>query len=248
MFGKLVASDAGRRGPFGARTVTLSVALHSLLLAGAVYATVLSPPEARKAEEEVTFVEIEKEPEAPKPAEPPPPPPPERTAAPPPPKGFQELVPPDVAPPAIPEVDVSEPAVRPEDFSGLGVAGGTAKGVEGGTPQNAAATDSVFEVASLDLDSRPELTNRNQVGSILARFYPPMLQDAGIQGQVLVQFVISSEGKVEPSTVKVVQTSHELFGRATQQAVEKFRFRPGRYQGRPVPVLIQIPITWKVAG
>jgi len=63
---------------------------------------------------------------------------------------------------------------------------------------------------------------------------------------VLVQFVINSEGKVEPATVKVVQTSHEQFAKATQEAVERFRFRPGRYQGRPVPVLIQIPITWKV--
>lgn len=247
MFNKLVASEGKRRGLFGAKTMTVSLTVHGLLLVGAVYATVLTPAEAKEVEEEVTFVEIEeKQPEAPKAAEPPPPPPPEQSAAPPPPKGFQELLPPDQPPPVIPDVDTSQPAVVAEDFSGVGVAGGTAHGVEGGTPQNAAVTDSVFEVGALDYDSRPELSNRNQVGSILARFYPRMLQDAGIEGQVMVQFVITSAGKVDPATVKVVQASNEQFAEATQKAVERFRFRPGKYQGHPVPVLIQIPITWKV--
>ena len=248
MFNKLVSSGSRRRGLFGAKSMTVSVVVHSLVLVGAVYATVAGPAEAKKVEEEVSFIEIEeKEPEAPKAEEPPPPPPPEPAAAPPPPKGFQELVPPDEPPPVIPDVDTSQPAVNAEDFTGLGIAGGTSEGVEGGTPQNAAApTDSVFEVASLDYDSRPELSNRNQVGGILSRFYPRMLQDAGIEGQVLVQFVITSEGKVDASTVKVINASNEQFGTATKQAVERFRFRPGKYQGRPVPVLIQIPITWKV--
>lgn len=254
MFNKLVASDAkrARRGLFGMGSMTVSLIVHGLILVGAVFATVAGPAAAKKAEEEVSFIEIEeKEPEPPKAEEPPPPPPPEAPPeAPPPPKGFQELIPPSEPPPVIPDVDVSQPAVSAEDFTGLGQAGGTSKGVEGGTPQNVAeaapARDSVFEVAALDYDSRPELSNRNQVGGILSRFYPRMLQDAGIEGQVLVQFVITSDGKVDPNTVKIINTSHEQFGAATKSAVERFRFRPGKYQGKPVPVLIQIPITWKV--
>jgi protein TonB len=73
-----------------------------------------------------------------------------------------------------------------------------------------------------------------------------MLQDAGIEGQTVVQFVISSDGRVDPATVRVIQTSHEQFAQATINAVERFRFKPGRYQGKPVPVLIQLPVTWKV--
>lgn len=43
MFNKLVASDHKRRGRFGTRAMTVSVVVHGLLLAGAVYASVLSP-------------------------------------------------------------------------------------------------------------------------------------------------------------------------------------------------------------
>lgn len=254
MFNKLVASGGQKRGFWSARSATVSITVHGLLIAGAAYASVAMPQKEAKVEEEVTFIEIEEQSEAPEPPPvqeeaPPPPPPPEAPMpdVPPPPQGFQELLPPMEPPPVIPDVDTSQPAVRAEDFSGLGIAGGTATGVEGGTPQNAAApVDSVFEVASLDYDSRPELSNRNQVGGILAHFYPRMLQDAGIGGQVVVQFVITSEGRVDPSTVRVIDASHEQFASATKQAVERFRFRAGRYQGRPVPVLIQLPVTWQV--
>ena len=248
MFNKLVASDAGKRGLFGARTMTVSLVLHGLLLAGAVYASVAAPAEAETVEEQVTFVELEeKAPEPPQSEEPPPPPPPESApATPPPPKGFQELVPPETPPPAIPDVDMSERAVTAADFTGVGVAGGTATGVEGGTPQNAAETDSAsfaYEVASLD--APPEISNRAQLGSILSRYYPRLLQDAGVEGQTVMQFVIQPDGRVDAGSIRVISSTHEPFGEAGVKAVEKFRFRPGKYKGQPVRVLIQIPISWK---
>lgn len=250
MFNKLVASDKKKRGLFGTKTVAFSMAFHGLLLAGAVYASVAGPLQEKKEEEEVTFMEIEpEEPEAPEAEEPPPPPPPEAPLnTPPPPRGFQELVPPDVPPPEIPEVDTSAPAVSASDFSGVGVAGGTATGVEGGTPQNTAPVDSsqfVFEVGSLDYDARPEIRNRGQLPGILSRYYPRMLADAGIEGQTVLQFVILPDGKVDPASIKVINSSHEQFADASVKAVEKFRFSPGKYKGQPVRVMIQIPITWK---
>jgi protein TonB len=74
-----------------AGTVT-SVILHTVLLAGAVYATAQATIEAEKPKEEkVEFVEMKKDEPPPPKNEPPPPPPPEAVAAPPPPKGFQVL-------------------------------------------------------------------------------------------------------------------------------------------------------------
>jgi protein TonB len=247
MFNKLVASKSKRR--LNPTTIFTSLVIHALLLAGAVYATVHAPKDMKKkAEELVTFMDV-KEPEPPKPAEPPPPPPPEeKKATPPPPKGFQELMPPKEPPPAIPDVDLSAPAVDPKDFTGIGSAGGTHNGVEGGTPTAAPVDSSNFAYEVAVLERKPELKNKSQVASMLSRFYPRMLQDAGIGGQTVMQFVIEKDGTVDPSTVKVVSSSHEQFADASSKVVEKFRFSPGRYKGQPVRVLIQMPITWQPQG
>jgi protein TonB len=250
MFNKLVASQGKRR--MNPTTIMTSIVIHALLLAGAVYASVHAPQSVKKrAEELVTFMDV-KEPEPPKPEAPPPPPPPEpekpKPVAPPPPKGFQELIPPKEPPPAIPDVDLSAPAVDPKDFTGIGAAGGTANGVEGGTPTAEPVDSSNFAYEVAVLERKPELKNKSQVASMLSRYYPRMLQDAGIGGQTVMQFVIEKDGTVDPTTVKVVSTSHEQFADASSKVVEKFRFSPGRYKGQPVRVLIQMPITWQPQG
>jgi TonB family protein len=100
-----------------------------------------------------------------------------------------------------------------------------------------------YEVAVLE--RKPELTNEAQVAGLMQRLYPRMLQDAGIGGTVMMQFVIQADGKVDPASVKVIDSTHEQFGEASVKAVEKFRFRPGQYKGQNVRVLIQMPITWQ---
>lgn len=250
MFNKLVASESKRKF-WNPRTITTSLVIHALLLAGAVYASVQAPKNQKKADEDITFIDVpEKAPEPPKP-EPPPPPPPEvkEVQKPPPPKGFQELIPPKEPPPKIPDVDLSAPAVNAADFSGMGQAGGTHNGVEGGTPQNTAPVDSSnfnYEVAQLD--RKPELRNESQVRSMLSRYYPRMLQDAGIGGTTMMQFVILPDGNVDEESVKVISTTHEQFSEASMKVVSKFKFRPGTYKGKPVRVLIQMPITWQPQG
>lgn len=252
MFKNLVASEGKKRRTWTPTTATISLAVHALLLAGAVYASVAAPASQKKQEELVSFIDLpeEKAPE-PKP-EPPPPPPPDQPPpqTPPPPKGFQELIPPKEPPPAIPDVDVSQPAVSAEDFTGIGVAGGTATGVEGGTPQPVTKPEDepgfAYEVAVLE--RKPELSNRSQVASLLQRLYPRMLQDAGIGGQTMMQFVIQPDGTVDQSSAKVIATSHEQFGEASIKIVERMKFKPGLYKGKPVRVLIQMPITWQPQG
>jgi protein TonB len=252
MFNKLVASQ-NKKKFWNPRTISVSVVIHALLLAGAVYASVSAPKHEKKKEEDVTFIDVqEKQPEPPKPEPPPPPPPPppeQEQQKPPPPKGFQELIPPKEPPPTIPDVDTSAPAVDPADFSGMGTAGGTHNGVEGGTPQATAPVDSSkfnYEVAQLD--EKPDLRNKSQVQSMLSRYYPRMLQDAGIGGTTMMQFVILPDGTVDESTVKVISTTHEQFSEASEKVVNKFKFKPGMYHGKPVRVLIQMPITWQPQG
>jgi periplasmic protein TonB len=248
MFNRLPASSGKKRGLFGAKNVTVSLVAHSLILMGAIYATVAAPAVAERTEEEVSFVEVEDK-DPPKPETAPPPPPVDVPAVPPPPQGFQELIPPIDPPPVIPEIDTSIPAVDVADFTGIGEAGGVGNGATDGTgmPQNTAILpDSVFQVGALDYDDRPELSNSGQISSILGRYYPRILQQAGIEGEVTVQFVITSDGKVDPATVKIIQSSHQQFAEATLQAVERFNFRPGRFQGKPIAVLVQMPVAWQI--
>jgi periplasmic protein TonB len=245
MFSKLVASGPARRRVATRRSVLVSVGVHGVLLVAAAYATTRPPAARPEAEEEVTFLEVEET--APEPPAPPPPPPPMAVVTPPPAKGFQELIPPEVPPAVIPPPDNSAQAVDARDFSGLGVAGGRANGVEGGVPEQP-VVDSTFAYEVGVLDEAPRLANLGQVQSLLQRYYPRLLQDAGISGTVMMQFVITPDGKVDASTVKVISSTHEDFSGASVRALERFRFRPGRYRGESVRVLIQMPISWVPAG
>jgi protein TonB len=268
MFDHLMGSERQNRGFLSVRNLSLSGILHAALLAAVVYASVQAPVMDAKEQEPVRFVEIAKLPEPPKPALPEPskpePPKPEAPAPPvatpavrpPPPRGFQELIPPREPPTVLPEVDVSAPAVDPSDFSGLGQAGGVANGVEGGTPQNVAVPSEpaapaegepgfAYEIAVLD--TRPELQNGSQVGRLLQDLYPRMLLRAGIGGQVRLQFVVQPDGRVETSTIQVLTATDPELADASAKVVDRMRFRPGIYKGRPVPVLIQMPVTWAPA-
>lgn len=252
MFNHLVESGEKKRGLANPATMLTSVVLHVLLIGGALYASVVAPQIKEKEEEQVTFVDIqevapEPEPEVAEP-EPPPPAPETPPTAPPPPKGFQELVPPKEPPPEIPDVDVTQQAVRAEDFTGIGQRGGTSKGVEGGVPQNTQTvavldTAPVFQIE--ETGAKPELTNQREVLRALERAYPRMYQDAGVGGTATLRFVINKEGRVDGETVSVVTATNDAFGEAATKALERFRFRPVKYRGESVRVWVMLPITFQ---
>ena len=241
MFKNLPASQGTKRGLLNGKSATLSLILHGLLLAGAVYATVGVATDDAKEQELVEFMEIEEtkpEPEAPKPEEPEPEP--EQV------QGTQTLEPPTEPPPTIPAVDLSAPAVSAEDFSGMGQLGGVADAPPAPPVEAPPAEDFAYELAVLE--RQPSLSNQGTIASVMERLYPRILQDAGIGGTVVMQFVIEPDGTVDMSSVKVIDSPHEQLSDASSQAVERVRFRPGRYKGENVRVLIQMPITWQPAG
>ncbi|MBV9772826.1 MAG: TonB family protein [Gemmatimonadetes bacterium] len=169
-------------------------------------------------------------------------------------KGFQTLEPPATPPASIPAVDPNAKPVSVEDFSGVGVAGGVASGVEGGQARNAAkdppsGDDDASKASSGPVDvavveERPKLQNGDEMQRVLERLYPPLLRDAGVTGQTVLQFVIDTEGRVESSSVEVVSATNDAFREASVKAAEKFRFRPAKIGGRNVRVAITMPISW----
>ncbi len=95
-------------------------------------------------------------------------------------------------------------------------------------------------------DTKPELANRRQAEMILQRSYPPLLRHAGAVGRTTVALIIDRDGKVEPGSVQVQETTHEDFKDAAVRSVEQFRFRPAVLNGEPVAVLVTMPITWRL--
>ena len=75
--------------------------------------------------------------------------------------------------------------------------------------------------------------------------YPASAKENGIQGRVVVQFVIGENGSI--SNVKVVRgTDPALDAEAIRVIKAMPRWSPGRNKGLPVKVSYNLPITFKM--
>jgi protein TonB len=126
-----------------------------------------------------------------------------------------------------------------------GVAGGRTGGVVGGQGEEVPDPGGTFIAAVVDRQA--ELRNRRDLPRVMQRLYPNALQDAGVGGRVVVQFVVDTNGRVDMSTVKVMSASHDGFVGPTRDALREFRFSPARMGDRSVRMLTQMPIVWEIA-
>jgi protein TonB len=232
MFNNLIESRAKKQSMAG--TTVVSAIVHAILISGAVYATLNAGQNDDKAKvEDVKFVDNTPK-EEPKPKDEPPPPK-EVVASVAPPKGFTVLVAPVDIPDVIPEVDLSKKATDEADFSGKGVAGGTAKGVGSGPPVDMNQPFFEFQV------EKPVVPNGGSVPR-----YPDILRSAGVEGEVLAQFVVDTSGRVEMNSFKVLRSSHDLFVAAVRQALPGMKFIPAEVGGRHVKQLVQQPFAFGI--
>ncbi|MEA2707027.1 MAG: periplasmic protein TonB [Gemmatimonadaceae bacterium] len=225
MFNQLIESKAQKQKMAGG--TVFSIVLHTVLIAGAVYATARAGVKDEKSKaEKIQFVEMKKEP--PKVPDKPPPPK-EVVVKPPPPKGFQVLRAPVKIDIKIPEIDLSKSITNESDFSGKGVKGGTGSGVVGGVGPVTNQTYFEFQVekpAEMLQDSpKPK--------------YPSVLESSGIAGEVQAQFVVNSSGKADMDSFKVLKSTNELFTQAVKSVLPRMRFSPAQIGGKPVNQLVQ---------
>lgn len=227
MFAQLIASRAPqRRSPAG---VAASIALHGIIVTGAVLLTAHAPmPRAPHAQVVMTYVAPVVRP---RPATPTPP-----GAAP------IATVPsvinvpltiPDVIPPIHPvraAININEPfAFRMGVPSRAGTFAPTAAGDPG-----IALLDSQVEV-QVAIDARSPMPR-----------YPQLLRDAGVEGETILRFVVDTLGRVEQSTVQVVQSTRPAFALAVQAALPQMRFAPARIGERKVRQLVEFPLQFRL--
>lgn len=76
----------------------------------------------------------------------------------------------------------------------------------------------------------------------IAPRYPHEMHQRNLAGSVTVEFLVTVKGEVKMA--KVVSATSPEFGREALLAIEQWKFEPGRKDGRPVPVRMQMPITF----
>jgi protein TonB len=91
-----------------------------------------------------------------------------------------------------------------------------------------------------DVDVLPLLT------SPLQPHYPEVLRRTGVSGEVLLEYVVGSTGRVDSSSVRIVRSSHPGFSSAALQALAGARFRPALRSGRPAAVRVQQTIRFEI--
>jgi TonB family protein len=76
--------------------------------------------------------------------------------------------------------------------------------------------------------------------------YPPVAKAAGIQGNVILEAVISKEGSLLSLRVMNSQIDADL-ARAAVEAVSQWKYQPTLLNGEPVEVIVQIDVNFTLA-
>jgi TonB family protein len=76
--------------------------------------------------------------------------------------------------------------------------------------------------------------------------YPYSLLSMGMEGNVVVQFVVDSTGAADMRSLRVLRSTHELFTRAVRAVLPKLRFLPAEVAGNKVDMLVEQPFQFSV--
>jgi len=203
-------------------TGATSLALHAVVIGGAVYATLSARPAEIAVRMDTTVVLLtpaQREPAVPPPAQ---------LAEPL--RGFQTVAVPTQLPTSVPKLDLQE-RFDPKDYSGVGVEGGRANGVV--PSENEVYSEALVEERPALLSAPP------------AR-YPDLLKQARIQGRVLLRAIVDTTGRVEPGSVVIATSPNPGFDLAAREWILKALFRPARLHGRAVRVHITQPLDYSI--
>ena len=74
--------------------------------------------------------------------------------------------------------------------------------------------------------------------------YPVIAKKAGLEGRVILQFIVDEQGRVtEPKVVRGIGAGCD---EEALRALQTVRFRPGTQRGKPFKVKMSLPVTFKL--
>lgn len=145
------------------------------------------------------------------------------------------------APTRIPSTipPVIQVAAQPYDSVMIGAPRGATRGIPTGIIGDATS-------APADNDWRGSEVLMHLIATVKPR-YPDYLRGAGVDGRVLVRFTVDTSGRVDMSSVKVLESTHDLFTRSVMDALRGFRFKPAEVAGRRVSALAEMPFEFQLS-
>ncbi|WP_404421283.1 energy transducer TonB [Nibricoccus sp. IMCC34717] len=140
----------------------------------------------------------------------------------------------------VPSIAFDDAFVQPLQISKPQVTAPGLFSVPKGPPQQQGIASQVAKIFSLDmLDRSPEMTQRT------LPLYPNALKRAGIEGEVIVSFVVSNTGEVIDA--EVTSSTNQGFNNAALASVKRWRFKPGLYHGQPVATRMEQPVRFALS-
>lgn len=227
-----VRANRSTRGTLG-----LSLLVHALLI-GAIVIVPLVAPDVLPAPAQGALTAFLV-------AAPPPPPPP--PPAPAPARAESRLVPDQAVPTAAPDRIVPE-TPRPARYRlDPGVVGGVDDGLVGGIGTGRVPAPPPPPPPPPPRDPVPiggDIRAPSRVHHATP-VYPPIARQAGVQGLVILQAVIDTDGRV--TDVRVLR-SLPLLDQAAIDAVRQWRYTPTLLNGVPVPVSMTVTVRFVLGG
>lgn len=148
--------------------------------------------------------------------------------------------PPPQEPPPPPESEAPEPELTqdppPLTLAQLDMTLNPGMGAVAGT--GFASFDANFDaVAEIKLFEMDDLDKIPVALSTVQPVHPYDLKKSGIEGSVIVTFIVDDHGNVRD--VRVTDSTHPEFGTATISAVTNWKFQPGMKDGKPVNTIVR---------
>ncbi|MCC5927526.1 MAG: M56 family metallopeptidase [Bacteroidetes bacterium] len=124
-------------------------------------------------------------------------------------------------------------------------AGTAAVFTQSAEPLDLPITTSVADTFFIVVEQMPE-----PIGGMQAIYnrvrYPESARDAGIEGRVVVQFIVDRQGN--PQNIQVIRGIGGGADEAAMEAVRGVKFTPGMQRGQAVPVQFQLPIVFRLSN
>ena len=236
MLRTLLESNAPRqRRPVG---TAASVAVHTLLIGGAIVATASANPGARGAAVSIvdTLVYVFPDRRSPSPTR-------TNTSE----VRRQYGVPAPSRIPPLP-IDIGDRSERPHvdidiaRFLGTdSISGGRILGPRAGSGGERLGGEGGDEPATIATVERPAA----MIAPPHPR-YPDRLRAAGVTGRVVVRLVVDTAGRVEPGSVVIRESSHDLFTQSVRAVLPSLRFTPAEVGRRKVRMLVELPFEFRL--
>lgn len=102
----------------------------------------------------------------------------------------------------------------------------------------------VRQINALSIEDRhPEIIGG--MGSLYLNIdYPEEARQEGIQGRLLLEFTVDTEGKAH--SIEVVDSLHPLCDSAAVAGIQSVNFVPAKHNGKAIPVRMRLPVRFQL--